>query len=327
MKKSLRALLTGIVDYAGLFPPAQLPLDEAIRNYARYLGEADPWMLGRFICAAARLGELSPFVGELFTQGPPLRVSALGRGGNTRETFLAGLDADLQAIADFRSRHGVRVVVDGLETRLPPDALAPVVPNRETRQLIEQTAARIDAATALTLFVEVPGGPHWCEAAEETFGILGSLNAERELMAPAPPPIGFKVRCGGQDPAAVPPAKQVARVVTAGVPFKATAGLHHPFRRDTVHGFVNVFAAGVLAHVHGLRPTAVESLLLDEEPAHFIFEDAGLRWGEWYASIEEIRSARRQAALSFGSCSFEEPRDDLRRWVGFDPRSSHEPDE
>ena len=39
MSPSLRALLTGIVDYAGLFPPAQLSLDEAIRNYARYRTE------------------------------------------------------------------------------------------------------------------------------------------------------------------------------------------------------------------------------------------------------------------------------------------------
>ena len=46
MNASLRALLTGVVDYAGLFPPARLPLDEAIRNYARYRQGSDAWMLG-----------------------------------------------------------------------------------------------------------------------------------------------------------------------------------------------------------------------------------------------------------------------------------------
>src|SRR5438105_6737048 len=81
MFASVRALLTGIVDYAGLFPPAELPLNEAIRNYARYRTAPESWMLGRFICPAARLTELSPYVEELFHDGRSLAVSALGRGG------------------------------------------------------------------------------------------------------------------------------------------------------------------------------------------------------------------------------------------------------
>ncbi len=105
MNASLRALLTGIVDYAGLFPPAKLPLDQAIRNYARYRKYPDAWMLGRFICPAARLAELTPFVEELFNVEMPLSVSALGRGGNARSEFHAGLDADLRDVAAFRKRH------------------------------------------------------------------------------------------------------------------------------------------------------------------------------------------------------------------------------
>ena len=46
---SLRALLAGVIDYAGLFPPATLPLDEAVRNYARYRREPEGWMLGRLV--------------------------------------------------------------------------------------------------------------------------------------------------------------------------------------------------------------------------------------------------------------------------------------
>ena len=57
MNASLRALLSGVVDYAGLFPPAGLPLDQAIRNYARYRQGSDAWMLGRFVIPAARLAE------------------------------------------------------------------------------------------------------------------------------------------------------------------------------------------------------------------------------------------------------------------------------
>ena len=57
----LRALLERIIDYAGLFPPAKLPLDDAIKNYARYRRDAEAWMLGRFVIPASRLGELEPY--------------------------------------------------------------------------------------------------------------------------------------------------------------------------------------------------------------------------------------------------------------------------
>ena len=72
--RSLQALLQGVIDYAGLFPPASLSLDESIRNYARYLREPDRWMLGRFICPAARLSELPPYLDELFAEGEPLPI-------------------------------------------------------------------------------------------------------------------------------------------------------------------------------------------------------------------------------------------------------------
>jgi hypothetical protein len=317
MNASLRALLTGILDYAGLFPPAKLPLDQSVRNYARYRSDPEAWMLGRFICPAARLAELSPFVEELFAAGPPLAVSALGRGGGTRTEFHAGLDADLHDVAAFRQRHGGRAAVEVLETRLPPDGLPPVVADRETRQLLDEAAGRADAA-GLTLFVEVPPGPHWREGACETLSALGCLNARRTLSSHAAPPVGFKLRCGGVEASAFPAAAHIARALTAGVPLKATAGLHHPFRRRdaalgvTMYGFLNLFVAGVLAHVHNLRPGAIEPILLDDAADDFILDDDGLRWGDWHVTTDEVRAARRHAVLSFGSCSFDEPRDDLR---------------
>ncbi len=116
---SVRALLAEIVDYAGLFPPAQLPLDQAIRNYARYGTEPEAWMLGRFVCPAARLGELSPFVTELFRDGPPLSISALGRGGADVTGLRDALRQDANDIGDFRRRHGGRAAVSVYEARLP----------------------------------------------------------------------------------------------------------------------------------------------------------------------------------------------------------------
>ena len=54
---ALRALLAGIVDYAGLFPPAGLDMPAAVRNYASYRTDDHAWMLGRFVVPASRLGK------------------------------------------------------------------------------------------------------------------------------------------------------------------------------------------------------------------------------------------------------------------------------
>ena len=66
MERSAHAFFREIVDYAGLFPPAQLALDAAIQNYARYPQQPDAWLLGRFICPAPKLDQLAPFRDELF---------------------------------------------------------------------------------------------------------------------------------------------------------------------------------------------------------------------------------------------------------------------
>ena len=43
MKESLRAFMKGLIDYAGLFPPAKLPLDEAIDDYIIHLKGENSW--------------------------------------------------------------------------------------------------------------------------------------------------------------------------------------------------------------------------------------------------------------------------------------------
>ena len=102
MRPSFRAFMEGLIDYAGMFPPAKLPLAEAARNYARYRRERDAWMLGRFICPAAQLGELGGFVNDLFASGPPLAVAVLGRGGGSAAEYRGNLAADGHDVQAFR---------------------------------------------------------------------------------------------------------------------------------------------------------------------------------------------------------------------------------
>jgi hypothetical protein len=137
-----------------------------------------------------------------------------------------------------------------------------------------------------------------------------------------------KVRTGGLTPEAFPTARDlarwIARCAAARVPFKATAGLHHPLRsmqRCTyqpdsptalMHGFVNVFLAAALLW-HGGSEDAAIATLEERAAGAFHFDDLGVEWHEHELTVEQLRGAREEFAISFGSCSFEEPVRDLQQ--------------
>lgn len=304
MVASLRALLTGLIDYAGLFPPAHLSLDEAIRNYARYRREDDAWMLGRFVVPAARLEDLQDYHDELFGVDPPFSFSVLGRGGGSLTEFLTHLRDDLRDLAAFRKRHGERVTVEVFETRLPPDLADPQ--DLDSALSLLKTL-RVFSVVDLFPFCESPRRP------EDLLAQLARMPGER---------VGFKLRCGGLEALAFPNSEQIAHALTncldSGIPFKATAGLHHPLPhfdagiQTRMHGFINVFLAGVLAYARNLSVKQLRLLLDDDKADHFAFSDRGVTWQRHRATTAEIAEARRHFVLSFGSCSFDEPRADLR---------------
>ncbi|HEV2719334.1 MAG TPA: hypothetical protein VG323_04885, partial [Thermoanaerobaculia bacterium] len=102
-----------------------------------------------------------------------------------------------------------------------------------------------------------------------------------------------------------------------GVAFKATAGLHHPLRcvrpltyepsspRGTMHGFVNVFMAAALL-------SRAEAILDDDDPRAFAFDDDTASWRGHNVLTGDLAKLRDGFAISFGSCSFEEPVNDLK---------------
>lgn len=233
MTNSLRVLLEKLIDYAGLFPPAALTMQDAVRNYARYRDGEYAWALGRFVVPKERVKEVPP------------------------EFPLSILGVDEVKTDDF-------------------DACKPGT------------------------FIEITGT-----------AILPELK-RRGLRA--------KIRTGGITADAFPTPESVAGFIRAcketGVPFKATAGLHHPLRCvrpltyepnsavGTMHGFLNVFLAAAMTE-------DAEAILRETDPKAFTFDDEGASWRERRVSVEELRKMR-ELAISFGSCSFEEPIDDLK---------------
>lgn len=300
---SLHALMVGAVDYAGLFPPASLDLDESVRNFAVYLKSADGWMLGRFICPATRLGELLPFLPELFAGSERLPISALGRGGNNPLQFEQGLAADLEAIAAFRAAAGKSAVIDTFETRIPDPAVENAA---DSAQLLAQRCGE----ARLRPFAEVAFSGEWRAALPRIAQTLAQHH------------VGFKLRCGGVVADAFPTSEQIAAAILAcrdaGAAVKFTAGLHHPIRhynqavQAKMHGFLNVFVACTLAKACQFEESRIRRVLEEEDACCFRFRDYGLSFEDSAASKEQIAAARREFATSFGSCSFDEPREDLR---------------
>src|SRR5205809_7800774 len=98
---SLRALLAHSIDYAGLFPPANLALEPALRNQSQYIRLPESWMLGAFVLPIAEFGAAARHLSD-FDNKHLLRISALGPRTDNPEASLKSLSTTIQAIATFQ---------------------------------------------------------------------------------------------------------------------------------------------------------------------------------------------------------------------------------
>src|SRR5205823_3562198 len=105
MLPSVHAFLNDIIDYAGLFPPADLPFPQAMANYLRYRQDPERWMLARFVCPAARLGELAAFRDEI------------GRGGKDGHENFASFKKDVGYMVELGRMLGNDAIIENYEIK------------------------------------------------------------------------------------------------------------------------------------------------------------------------------------------------------------------
>jgi hypothetical protein len=295
---SLRALLAHSIDYAGMFPPCSLSLEPALRNQAEYVRSQDAWMLGAFVLSIGHVDATKQLLSQFDAQHP-LRVAALGPKTANADAFLDALD---EAEASIRSlaRHNVDLVsISHLEMFLPHDVN--VTSLNEARSILGD----------LPVFWEAPP-----DRAEQTIALLSEFNSDADLAT-----FGYKLRTGGMTADAFPTSMQIAKALvtpaTHQLPIKFTAGLHHPLRQHReevgtkMHGFLNVLGAAALAAEHRWDANQTATILEDENVDSFSFTDDFFAWCEWRIDTKRLEY-RRKFVVSFGSCSFDEPREDLR---------------
>jgi hypothetical protein len=297
---SLRALLARAIDYAGLFPPANLSLQPALGNHAEYVRLPDAWMLGAFILPVAEFDAAARHFSQ-FDREHALHVSALGPRSETWAAFVQALSAAKESIEAFSKTCGSIASIEQLEMPLPAEL--------DTELLGE--ARSVLAHSKLNAFWEAPA-----KAATRAITLIAESNAADSRRK-----FGFKLRTGGVTAEAFPSSLEIAAALVAatkqGVPVKFTAGLHHPVRlfhesvQTKMHGFLNVLGAGVLAAEHAWTEEQTAEMLDEESAASFSFNDESFSWRDWNISTERILELRK-LVTSLGSCSFDEPREDLR---------------
>ena len=295
---SLKALLAASIDYAGLFPPCELALEPALQNQAQYVRSDQSWMLHSFVLPIGKFSAARSMFSQ-FEPGFPLRISALGAKKENALDFEQGLTAVAGAIREIQIGNEPVSVVQ-LEIAVPSDC---------NLSLLGRLQA-ISEDFGLRVFCEAPPAE-----AKRMIALLAQHNTTRKS------PLGFKLRTGGVTADAFPSSNQIALALVAAtrdhVPIKFTAGLHHPVRlfRDEVktkmHGFLNVLGAGVMAAEHAWDENVATQMLEDEDASSFRFDGDTFGWRDWKITARQIE-LHRDLITSFGSCSFDEPREDLR---------------
>ncbi|PYS87212.1 MAG: hypothetical protein DMF62_13190 [Acidobacteria bacterium] len=288
--ESARILLTQVIDYAGLFPPSQCSMSEAVLNFATYRNSNYGWMLGRFVLPAARLDEFGETAREFVSrEGKPWQLAVIA-GEDINDT--------LKRIASFNASNAPSIVCDVLEVRA------------NTASKIENTVKALPHG--LTAYFEIGMG--------DAFVDLVTALAMLEQRA--------KIRTGGVTREEFPESRDIIRFVrtcmAANVPFKATAGLHHPIRcfkpltyaenapQGTMHGFLNMLMMTGFAR-ESFRAPVLEEIMEEEFEEVFAFTETGVTWrGEHFLSNAHLQRLRTKGMNAFGSCSFDEPVDDLQ---------------
>jgi hypothetical protein len=316
---SLRALLSGLIDYAGLFPPAALDMKTAVRNYAGYLAGPDAWVLGRFVLPVSRFAEFEAAIADIHPV-EPWGISAL---------IGASYDSDLAEVDRFNQRNSRKARVDSVEAK----------------------ASTVDEICQIRAFVRGTVIPYFEIPPDMAGGLAGAI---RDIRGRAKIRTGGVTP--GAFPSSESIARFLLECANQDVAFKATAGLHHPIRcvkaltydahapKGMMHGFLNLFMAAIaakrelprLSDPEGSRMLQLQMLLDCKKPKLEFTDDiasitaegepvqippgAGFVGDLEYpggmskngAAVPTIQSVRRNFAISFGSCSFEEPLADMR---------------
>ncbi len=263
----------GLCDDAALFPPGSLPLEEAVPAHVEHRGGPHRRMVGPFVVAASQLPALAPVVQDHRPGSFEVAVTVPSPAAVDRAMRSAGQVPALRVVA--------------VEVAVPADvAAADVVPALDVA---------LTGWPDVTVFVELPR--------DERRGALVAALSGTSYLA--------KLRTGGVEAHLYPDEDELASMLVdtarAGLPVKATAGLHHAVRNTDPgtgfeqHGFLNVIAA-VDAALSGAGTEELAAVLAERNP-----DTVAARVRDIGSRVDRVREQFR----SIGTCSIDEPVQEL----------------
>lgn len=276
----LSTFTRNLIDYAGLFPPASLSMQATVANYAQYRAGPHRDMLGNLLLPYERLAE--------FRQAASTHIES--SSDSWPLSIIAATDA-AATIPEIDNFSPTGAAITSVELKISDRSQLDALPR---------------LAGGAGVFIEFPLDSNF-DTWVEHIGRRG-FNA--------------KIRTGGITKEAFPTADQIIAFLMAcrdfKVAFKATAGLHHltcgtyplTYERDAakgeMFGFLNLFFAAIFLFEGGDEKTAC-TILLEKAPTAFRVTDSGISWRDVTLSENLITTGREMFALSYGSCSFDEP--------------------
>jgi len=282
-----------LVDYAGVFPPASLTVPDAVTGYRDARSSDASWVAGRFLIRATQLADLGAVAMTTMASGEdPWEISVV---------FDTEASASAAMAQEFDREMDPAMTVSAAE--------APITDASEggIRELYT-TMSSINAT--VVPFLEV----------SRSEDVAAQISHIRDVAAADHRTAGTKLRCGGVTADLFPTPARVARFISSavelGVPFKATAGLHQPYRHfDEAlgvyrHGFVNILMATTAA-ADGADSATVEAIVAESDAEGFSMSAAFGRWRDLSFPGSAIRRTRLSQFVAYGSCDFNEPIDAL----------------
>jgi len=314
LRSGLKYFMTRIIDYAGMFPPAKLSFASAFSNYLNYQDDSDNWMMERFVFPITKHNEIADFSPQLNSHNQIIKLSILPQYDDSEVVFLENFKLDFEQLTLATKVSPARFDLNFFEFKLPKN-LAEADQNRVYRFFDELLSiAKTHPHHKPQFFIEMSIGSDW----------KYSMNRFTNLLTyyPQAKHLGFKLRCGGITSDTFPEAFIVANAIhlcrEKSLPIKFTAGLHHPLSHfnsslnTRMYGFFNILGAAVLSYTHLLSLNELEEMITEERIDHFSFADQGMKWRDYVVNTEQIKQAREKFCMGYGSCSFDEPRQDLR---------------
>jgi hypothetical protein len=271
-RSAIESLLPGLIDYAGLYPPANLDMRSAVQNYLRYRRSKHADALGRFIVDVHRIDELRAVAGDRLRD---MRLSVITSAHSDMDLFSAYIDAG--------------VPIEAMELKAASTA--------EMRRLA--TAPNIET------YIEVPMGA----TASALLEIFAAAGVRVKLRMGGVVAEAFPSAAAVAEMLAALHGHGLVFKATAGLHHPLRS--RHPFTyapdspAGTMHGFINLVCAAALIHFGG-NIAETTAILDEQDPGAWHLTADAITWRSHRWSGEHIAEVRKQL-VGFGSCSFEEP--------------------